>query len=99
MKDDSSFKYLLVVVALGLCFFLVRSFFNDRSSDYKANKSLASSYGASNEESADYYRGYADAIEAIRADPELLSGSNAYDEIWHAGFEFGYDEGSNGVEY
>lgn len=128
MKEKSSFKFLVILLLLGLCFVLARDLFSGKSSEYKSNKEKASRYyAAADDESADYYRGFLDAVEMFHDDPEVLKdslayeiiiergsdqgidlcrhdaeyleGSDAYYEIWQAGFEFGYEEGINGAEY
>lgn len=100
MKDNSSFKYFLIVAGVVLIFIFARGLFSGQSSNAKGNKSAASKYYAAGEnESADYYRGFMDAVEMFRSDSSVLEGSNAYYDIWETGFEFGYEEGINGVEY
>lgn len=103
MKSRIPTGYILFVVAALLLALLIRDgipYLTGHSASVTDNKKIAvRKYSAPDDESSDYYRGYAAAIEAINENPELLNGTNAYDEIWHAGFEFGYEEGINGVEY
>ena len=100
MKNDSSLKFFIILLAIGFCFVLLRDLVSGKSAKFESYKKDASRYYAAQEnESSDYYRGFMDAVEMFRDDPDVLDGSLAYEKIREKGVDDGIDLCRDDPEY